>query len=66
MKKSESSTATEAIATVSVVALPTPSVPPPVLKPLWQPTTAMMNPKMKLLPMPELKSRIVAVSTTDR
>ena len=45
-KKSATRIAIETTTTVRVVLWPTPSVPPLVFRPKWQPMIAMMKPKM--------------------
>ena len=47
-KKSATRMAMETTTTVRVVDWPTPSVPPRVVRPKWQPTIAMMNPMYHL------------------
>ncbi len=44
--------AIEMATTVRVVAWPTPSVPPRVIRPKWQPMSAMMAPKKGVLYIP--------------
>ena len=55
-KKSATRIAIDTTTTVRVVLCPTPSVPPRVVRPKWQPTMAMMNPKMGVLSRPEKRS----------
>ena len=55
-KKSATRMAIDTTTTVRVVLWPTPSVPPRVVSPKWQPTMAMMKPKIGVLARPEKRS----------
>ena len=62
MMKSAIKMAIDTTTTVRVVLRPTPSVPPLVRRPKWQPTMAMMKPKTGVFAMPLKKSAIVMTS----
>lgn len=64
-KKSEIRIKIDVVTTVIVVERPTPVVPPVVLNPKKQPSTAMSNPKNTVFPIPLNKSEIVIVVKTE-
>src|SRR5262245_22161340 len=63
-KKSTISTTIDATTTARVVATPTPTVPPSVARPTWQPTMPIAQPNTTVFATPEAKSPTRATLTT--